>query len=357
MAKHENYQRKRVLAAEHYQPTLLKPSLDVTESNLRPEGRRLDQESCDVAFVHCLPDIGCLDCFAQLELQRIDWSGVTPDTSCEDVVKTLTDKGHCAKLQNNAKSTETFCSTFSSCVVFEGFETNNDDVVPNEGDEDYVNCTALTTCDWPGMHKNWIGDGVCHDNIHGCYNTEICKWDGGDCCEDTCEKYKSKRKDKDGLAECGHDGYACRNPNSEKCDSSITKFCPDEDDRKHEVSCADDEVKYALIMYDSFGDGWDNTKVKITSKDNKKTIFEGGLKEGSVGKEYICLSKKPACYNANTGGGSWGVESTWEIKAATEGFPTSELEFYLCYCFFLFVTALTLYLISFPQSCWKWISK
>ena len=48
--------------------------------------RFLDQSSdtCDVAFVDCLPDMGCVDCFAQLELMEIDWSGVTPGTSCDD---------------------------------------------------------------------------------------------------------------------------------------------------------------------------------------------------------------------------------------------------------------------------------
>jgi hypothetical protein len=78
-------------------------------------------------------------------------------------------------------------------------------------------------------------------------------------------------------------------------------------------------------MYDSFGDGWDTTKLTMTPKDDKKTtVFQGQLENGSQGTEYICLSKSSTCYHVATGGGTWGVEVSWEVKLLAEGSPTSE---------------------------------
>jgi hypothetical protein len=72
-------------------------------------------------------------------------------------------------------------------------------------------------------------------------------------------------------------------------------------------------------MYDSFGDGWDQTTLTIKAGNSK--IFDGSLLDGAEGTEYICLSKEPACYSALTSGGTWGVEVGWEIKTMTEGSP------------------------------------
>jgi hypothetical protein len=279
--------------------------------------RHLGQDSCDVAFIACLPDAGCLDCFAQLELEQIDWTGVTPDTTCDGVVQTLIDRDHCVLLASNANSKSIFCNTFRSCVVWEGFG-DDDDMVPDEGDVGYVNCTALTECNWTGMHKGWIGDGICHDNIHGCYNTAICGYDGGDCCEDSCTA-----EEKDDVIDCGHDGYACRDPTSANCNPRLTAKCPGNSNIV-DVTCSEQEQKYRLLMYDSFGDGWDTTFVHITDNKSNKEIYEGSLKDGSLGVEYLCLSKEPTCYTAATGGGVWGVESSWEIKTVREGTPARE---------------------------------
>jgi hypothetical protein len=276
------------------------------------------QASCDAAFLGCLGSVKCIDCFATLELERIDWTGVTPDTQCSDVVTFLNGGGHCNKLAGDKGAIATFCDTFDACVVW----SDDDDGSSSPADEDgFVNCTALTECKWDGMKENWIGDGICHDNMHGCYNTAICNYDGGDCCEDTCQDKGSEYK------QCGQDGYACRNPESEKCDSSYTAKCKNSNDEKKkadEVTCQDTEQKYRIIMYDSFGDGWDTTTVTLKKSGSTKKVFEGSLKDGSEGTEYICLSKEPACYNAVTSGGTWGVEVSWEIKAMKEGSPASE---------------------------------
>ena len=255
------------------------------------------------------------------ELEGIDWTGVTPHTTCREVVKFLSNRGHCKKLNDKDGSIDVFCNTLEACVIWENLDDDiglaDDD---SFDDDEWVNCTALTECKWEGMKPNWIGDGVCHQNIHGCYNTAICKYDGGDCCKDTCVNGDSEYK------ECGHDGYACRDPTSENCDSSLTAKCPEKkDDKKADpVSCKDAETKYKLKMYNSFGDGWDLTTLTISSKDNKKAIFTGHLKDGSEGTEFVCLSNDPTCYNVETKCGTWGVEVSWEIKLTKDGSPASE---------------------------------
>lgn len=283
---------------------------------VRKLASKSQQANCDASFLGCLPNAKCIDCFATLELERIDWTGVTPDTQCSDVVSFLNDGGHCTKLAGDQGAIAAFCDTFDACVVWS--EDDNDNNSPSD-EEGFVNCTALTECKWDGMKENWIGDGICHDNMHGCYNTAICNYDGGDCCEDTCQDKGSEYK------QCGQDGYTCRNPDSENCDSFYTSKCKtngnDEKKRADEVTCQDSEQKYRLIMYDSFGDGWDKTTVTLRKSGTTKKIFEGSLQDGSEGTEYICLSKEPACYNAVTNGGTWGVEVSWEIKTMKEGSP------------------------------------
>merc|ERR1711871_51186 len=46
----------------------------------------------------------------------------------------------------------------------------------------------------------WVGDGYCDHDTDG-YNTEECMWDGGDCCESSCES---------GMFDCGENGYDCQ---------------------------------------------------------------------------------------------------------------------------------------------------
>ena len=48
-----------------------------------------------------------------------------------------------------------------------------------------------------------VGDGVCNDE--GAFNTLKCKWDGGDCCSETCNIPKFGTR-------CGSKGFTCRDP-------------------------------------------------------------------------------------------------------------------------------------------------
>eukprot|EP00529_Nitzschia_sp_RCC80_P002204 CAMPEP_0113481800 /NCGR_PEP_ID=MMETSP0014_2-20120614/22592_1 /TAXON_ID=2857 /ORGANISM="Nitzschia sp." /LENGTH=897 /DNA_ID=CAMNT_0000375301 /DNA_START=45 /DNA_END=2738 /DNA_ORIENTATION=+ /assembly_acc=CAM_ASM_000159 len=283
------------------------------------------QDACDGQFIQCLPNAKCVDCFATLETEDIDWTGVSSGTSCDDVVGFLMDGNHCKNLKNDETAKNLFCNVFDACVVWDedngGSGYDNDDEI---FDPDYVDCSKLTECYWEGMHDNWIGDGVCQDNTHGCYNTEICDYDGGDCCEDTCEI----DEDSSSYTECGHDGYACRDPQSDYCDPALSRFCPSNganggsSDKKDSVICDSDEIKYRLVMFDSFGDGWDTTALTISPEGTDDVTFKGGLVNGFQGTEFICLSRTAQCYNVKTEGGTWGVEVSWEIKPLSEGSPS-----------------------------------
>lgn len=286
------------------------------------------QAACDSSFVQCIPDAKCVDCFATLEMESIDWTGIAAGTACPDVVSFLIQGGHCNSLEGDQSATDLFCKTFDACVIWnENDEDGADDdaVIPSQ-DEGWVNCTALTSCEWDGMHRNWIGDGVCHDNMHGCYNTAICGYDGGDCCQDTCEITETSS-----YMECGHDGYACKDPKSAQCSSALNPLCPTQGGgggdtpQPSQTKCAQGEVKYRLVMYDSFGDGWDTTTLTIQPEGKTDIAFKGGLVDGFQGTEYICLSKDPQCYNVKADGGVWGVEVSWEIRPMSEGSPASKL--------------------------------
>ena len=65
------------------------------------------------------------------------------------------------------------------------------------GGAQYINCTSGRT--------DWIADGYC-DTFDVINNVEECGYDGGDCCECTCEDTQDNS--------CGVNGYSCIDPNS-----------------------------------------------------------------------------------------------------------------------------------------------
>ena len=289
-----------------------------------------DGDSCDAAFVKCLPNAKCTDCFESMATENIDWAGVVPGISCEEVIQFLSDGGHCKSLQADKIASSIFCRAFTGCVIWDDDDiVNDDDDDDDDANDNKIDCSALTECSWEGMHKNWLGDGVCHDNMEGCYNTEICEYDGGDCCDDTCFVTSASS-----YMECGHDGYACKDPESDSCNSDLTTKCLSDANSSSnknkpdpaETKCKQDEAKYRLVMFDSFGDGWDSTTLTIQTEGTKDVVFKGGLVEGFQGTEYICLSKAPLCYNVQSDGGIWGVEISWEVRPMGDGAPSSEYE-------------------------------
>jgi len=293
-------------------------------TNLSFMNRHLEQDdACDAKFISCLPSTNCINCFETLAIEEIDWTGVTPGISCSNVIQFLTSGGHCNSLNGDLFAKQMFCDAFNACVIWD----DDDDIYfDDDGDDgNMVDCASLSECQWEGMHKGWIGDGVCHDNMDGCYNTAVCGYDGGDCCQDTCEVSKDEI-----YIECGHDGYACKDSASDYCNSALSFDCSinaNADGKNnaspYDTKCGDDESKYRLIMYDSFGDGWDTTTLTIKAEgETTNIVFQGGLVDSHEGTEYICLSKSQQCYSAQTKGGTWGIETTWEVRPLSEGSPS-----------------------------------
>eukprot|EP00531_Pseudo-nitzschia_arenysensis_P006046 CAMPEP_0116126648 /NCGR_PEP_ID=MMETSP0329-20121206/6440_1 /TAXON_ID=697910 /ORGANISM="Pseudo-nitzschia arenysensis, Strain B593" /LENGTH=867 /DNA_ID=CAMNT_0003620737 /DNA_START=148 /DNA_END=2751 /DNA_ORIENTATION=+ len=282
-------------------------------------GRNLeDSDLCDSKFIMCLDNDKCRGCFDSLAIGDVDWTGLAPGTACDEVIGFLTKAGHCENLNGDIFGTKIFCNTFESCVVW-----TDDDDYGFDDDDDLLDCEELTDCYWEGMHSSWIGDGTCHDNLDGCYNTEVCGFDGGDCCADTCEEDVFSTYN-----HCGLEGYACKDPASDYCDGDLSTACPTDNSRNSipapsDTKCGEEESKYRLVMFDSFGDGWDSTTLTIQAEDDKSNIvFKGGLSDGFESTEYVCLSKNPQCYNARTQGGTWGVEISWEIRPMSDGAPS-----------------------------------
>lgn len=202
------------------------------------------QDSCDAAFLNCLKNQQCTACFASLQSEGIDWASVTPETPCTDVMTFLFSGGHCSILKGNQPAIDAFCSTFDSCVIWD-----DDNGSSKKGqNETGIDCDKLTECNWPGFHSSFIGDGVCHGAMNACYNSKICSYDGGDCCEDTCKDTNNR------YTHCGIDGYVCKDPDSVDCDPWLSDACPEDvnDDDWYDPStnCGVNQVPYRLVMYD-----------------------------------------------------------------------------------------------------------
>ena len=271
------------------------------------------------ALTQCLEHSKCLDCFAKMSEQDIDWATMPDNLECRDVLNVIYDKGHCNAMAVDKKAESAFCVSFQACVKPQHEKQQQHPAMANATTLD---CSSLVRCEWPGMHEQFLGDGICHENLYGCYNSAVCGWDKGDCCPDSCHEDNNQ-------IHCGMEGYACRDPLSRDCNNALSVDCGENKDWVNnnddeiyagggdsiEFACPKiDEEPYRLTMYDSFGDGWEETKLILTNKDTKKQVFEGGLKNGAQGTAFVCLSAKPACYTVTTKGGIWGKEVSWELK-------------------------------------------
>lgn len=272
------------------------------------------EDSCDYAFIKCLSQESCITCFQDLEDFGVNWAGVSLNTPCQDVIKLLGDNNHCTNLADNAQELDAFCNTFNVCAVWE-----DDDEYAYEEEDDSLNddffqdldCDSLTKCEWKGMHSYFLGDGLCHD--FGCYNSEICGYDGGDCCADTCDNSSP-------YFDCGQDHFWCRDPKSKTCNPNLTLKCPGQNSTSPEKpppNCDGGKELYQLLQWDTFGDGWDNTELSIMRSDNTMEVYKGTLATGYEGKEYLCL--EAGCYNVKSTGGIWGNEVSWEVDKGNTG--------------------------------------
>ena len=319
--------------------------------------------TCDSAFLSCILSSACRTCFTTLQDKGIDWTNVVPTTPCEDILGLLTSSGHCSEVRGGGQDQmDTFCNAFDTCVVW-GEDAGSEQGTTTDGSKDgskaqnsTLDCSKLTTCDWPGKHDSFIGDGVCHENMPGCYNSPICKYDGGDCCEDTCKfpvgssastssntlpnnnnnnnnNQQSGEKTTNVYGQCGMEGYACRNPSATTCQPALAatykEFCTNTIDTAGKSAeetevlplCSSSDTMYRLLLFDSWGDGWDKTILTFKHVGSAASIFQGGLTYGSEGTVHVCLSKTPTCYSITVENGQWGNEVSWEIRPLSAGAP------------------------------------
>lgn len=299
------------------------------------------ENTCDKQFMSCLQHSKCTQCFKDMENADLDWSILnmgdnhsSSSMSCKDVLDTLIHKANiCTVFLENGTAEQdevqrqTFCDTLDSCVIWKSTEDKEEGTKDNNTDDSSnpsIDCNTLTTCDFPGMKPSYIGDGICHEFIHGCYNTPICNYDGGDCCPDTCQN-------KTDLIGCGSDGYACRDPKSLNC--TLGSNCKKDTSGGSVPSSSPPSVKppnctkpntipFRMYQYDSFGDGWDITTMTIRDTSSQDIVYTGKLDDGYEEMKYICLSSVvPACYNVVLEGGFWGNEVSWKVHPLKNGAP------------------------------------
>ena len=332
--------RKKPVISTQLQKHLANPDDAVAAQQHRSlgiGGGDMNDYRCDTAFLKCVLNPTCRSCFNGLEENDVDWTNVVPDTPCQDVLGFLHSAGHCTDLRGvGNEDVETFCGAFDSCVMWE--DDDEEEIWDEDHPEnnEYMDCSKLTECKWDGMHKQFLGDGICHDTMPGCYNSAVCDYDGGDCCKDTCI-YPGD----DSYGECGMEGYACRDPTSSSCQPVLARMyneaCETEaekdivfDDDMFEQpeketlpDCGSGEMLYRLIQYDSWGDGWDTTQLTLSDReDESKSIYQGGLEYGSQGTVHLCLTKnEPVCYHVEVQNGVWGNEISWELRPITGGAP------------------------------------
>jgi len=130
---------------------------------------------------------------AACEATPASWAG---DGYCDDTFNNQAcdwDSGDCCR--PTCVDSQAYYCGYDSSFNYIGFDCQNPDIMDVS-----TQCAAIVDV------ISVIGDGYC-DGRDGAYNTAACGWDGGDCCEDTCEDSQA--------FSCGAIGYRCRDPLSD----------------------------------------------------------------------------------------------------------------------------------------------
>ena len=318
-------------------------------NNSNNDNNNVEQE-CLYSYLNCMSTLSdCMTCLESLDAQGIQWTLSTDvaDGTCSSALTYLYNVNVCTSLSfsANIEQKNLFCEVYQKCKVYQRahdyYDSDDDEIEEyddkEEGDDLVaLNCDELTECDWEGISKSMIGNSMC--NREACYNTAICNYDGGDCCEDTCTTNMNKNNKY--AQNCGVDGYACKDPSSVKCSLTLSKDCPsvtpakndEKDQDKNKVSCASNEKHYHLDMYDSWGDGWDDQNLIIhnittdsSGNSSSELVYSMKLEDGYKETRAICLSD--GCYAANIGNSEWAEDISWVIlssatKIASGGAPS-----------------------------------
>jgi hypothetical protein len=135
----------------------------------------------------------CTDGAGATSYDTPDGVGVMVDTYCAEFVFDggACDEDHCIALCDE------FAGYTGTLSVYYGCDCSSPYTEPVE------ECDAAI--------PTYLGDGYCDSS--GAYNTEACGWDGGDCCESTCE---------DATYTCGTVGYTCLDPSGTTAPTTST---------------------------------------------------------------------------------------------------------------------------------------
>ncbi|NNE54511.1 MAG: hypothetical protein HKN32_00725, partial [Flavobacteriales bacterium] len=99
--------------------------------------------------------------------------------------------------------------------------------------------------------------------------------------------------------------YGCTDPEALNYNAEAT-----EDDGSCEYPEPCDFNQLYILLYDSFGDGWNGDSYTISNADGE-VVSSGTLEAGSDQTDVLCLPD--GCYFISTGGGSFDSENSWEI--------------------------------------------
>ena len=129
-------------------------------------------------------DSFCTDGEGATSIDTPDGIGVQVDLDCADFLFDggACDEDHCIALCDE------FGGYTGTLSVYYGCDCSSPYTAPEEEE-----------CDAP--IETYLGDGYC--DSYEPYNSAACGWDGGDCCESTCE---------DSTYDCGTAGYLCLDP-------------------------------------------------------------------------------------------------------------------------------------------------
>ncbi|GMI18123.1 hypothetical protein TrLO_g1545 [Triparma laevis f. longispina] len=266
-------------------------------------------DACEQSFVSCAADTQCMRCLSEVFDQSLDLYDLSEGDTCANMFDALQSAGACDNLIA-ATSRDLFCTQFLDCQSEGNFD---DDTNPDPAGE--IDCSTLTECNWNGFREEFISDGVCDHWTAGgnnCYNTEICGYDGGDCCEDKCT---SGSED---WASCGSNGFYCADPTSSHCDTEYADTCPSVPTSAPTPTpnCLSNSELFQIKQYDSWGDGWNNAQQTITNSDGV-VKYQGSLEEGTEATVKVCLA--PGCYSVAVTSGDWGNEINWEVRKDSGG--------------------------------------
>mmetsp|Transcript_17855 Transcript_17855/g.35650 ORF Transcript_17855/g.35650 Transcript_17855/m.35650 type:complete len:894 (+) Transcript_17855:145-2826(+) len=300
--------------------------------------RRLAEGTCDVNMAKCISETNCYSCVGELIQKEVAFMGVTRATPCTTVLQYIKDAKLCPDLKATDKTPfDAFCEVFGACTKFEDEDEEDDgDYYENDADQDTIGCDELTECKWEGFREAYLGDGNCDATREGCYNTAVCGFDGGDCCEDTCTP-GVKGGENNHYDLCGTNGYRCADPKSDKCEKSFNDECPEaeaeagEDAEKKEeevepVKCSKGSSTYTVLQRSTW-DGWGNATISVDmisdgegkevddEEDGSATAYSGGLQKGLEGTSDVCF--KDGCYKVKTTTAQWGNDISWEVKSTT----------------------------------------